>query len=311
MSKQTVKACVDAAFQTPRLKMTFEFVDENGEGWSQTLLAVEYSLLRAEWSKRSVDFVYRTSRSISPDKLKPLLELGVTLRINMSTQESRSSTVFPSSTRARVTVSSGEENPEKCVEAMAKSGLQGVTWVPGPRVRQNRFVKFIVGALLKMIDIHESSDLHDELLVALLRARPWDIPSVDLFETLAFSPDGGIYSSETGFQLSQSGDDLFRLSHVDFFQFKDLPELPLVPALVAASVNRSQPLCRTCVYRAYCLIAPSDHYRTQGSLSGRLPDSFKCQTHLAILDAIFLRLNEEKCINALNKWRVDIARLTC
>jgi hypothetical protein len=105
--------------------------------------------------------------------------------------------------------------------------------------------------------------------------------------------------------------EAFLLGHASTLRFADLPSAPVVPALMSALARDAQPLCASCTYRNYCVVPPSAHYRAQGSLTGRLPDSPRCLAHMAMLDAVFSRLNDEKCLKALEKWGVDISRFTC
>ncbi len=131
-------------------------------------------------------------------------------------------------------------------------------------------------------------------------------------ETLAYAPDGTVFSSEEGWALdADDADSTFRLGHASTLRFQELPSMPLVPALATALAREAQPLCSSCAYISYCLIPPSVHFRAQGTLSGRLPDSPRCAAHMALLDVVFSRLNDEKCLKALEKWGVDISRLTC
>src|ERR1019366_1597517 len=134
----------------------------------------------------------------------------------------------------------------------------------------------------------------------------------DLVETLAYAPDGTVFSSEEGWALDADvSDATFRLGHAASLRFQELPSVPLVPALATALAREAQPLCASCVYISYCLIPPSLHVRAQGTLYGRLPDSPRCVAHMALLDAAFSRLSDEKCLKAFEKWGVDIARFTC
>jgi hypothetical protein len=158
---------------------------------------------------------------------------------------------------------------------------------------------------VRTIEIHENSDLRDEHAVAMLAGRPWEVPGLDLFECLAFDPEGRVFSSEEGLAAAERGEALFALGEAGSFRFQDLPELPLTRALAASSVSAGQPLCASCPHRPWCMIAPSAHYRDQGTLAGRLPDSPSCREHLALFGALASRKGDEICLKALDKWGVD------
>lgn len=311
MSPETAKACVDAAFSTPRPTLTLEFVDEGGRGWPAAWFAIEYAQRRAEWGNRGLGLVYRTSSAPSPELAARLAQARVAVRSALRADGAPGGARLFSAARARVVVGRGASNPEGWVDALAAARVAGVEWVPSREIAPAKFESFTARALARMIDLHETSNLRDETLVALLRARPWEIPGVDVLSTLAFGPDGRVFSSEEGLRLAADGDALFALGHCSAFRFQDLPSNPLVPALVAAATNAAQPLCARCVYKNYCTIPPSAHYRGQGSLAGRLPDSPACRARLALLDSLFCLFIDEKALKSLQKWGVDISRFTC
>ena len=302
---------MDAAFSTPRPTLTVELVDADGRGWPAAVFAAEYAARRAEWGNRGLGLVYRTPVAPAAERAGRLAAMRVVVRAELSAEGAPDGARLFAAERARVSVGPGARDPEGWVDALARLRASGVEWVASGKIAPARYASFAARALARMIETHETSDLRDELAVGLLRARPWEIPGVDLFETIAFGPDGRVFSSEEGRCLAEAGDESFVLGHASTFRFSDLPSLPIVPALASAAVNAGQPLCAACVYKSYCVIAPSVHYRDQGSLSGRLPDSPRCRAHLALLDVVFSRLRDEKCLKALQKWGVDISRFSC
>lgn len=303
MIPETAKQVVDAAFATPRPTLALEIVDEDGAGWKAAWFVFEYARRLAEWRNRGVALTYRTRIAPVDARVERLLSARVAVRAHIQIDGPPPDRLpFPC---ARVLAVLGPKaaDPEAWVKLLMRERVEGVEWRGSPR--------FSAKALAAVVDGADRSDLRDETVAALMKARPWESPGVDLLSQLAFAPDGRVFSSEEGWRLAEEGDELFALGHASTFRFQDLPNLPLVPALVSAALPEAQPLCASCPYRPYCVVAPSRHYRAQRSLAGRLPDSPECASRLSLFGAVFARISDEKCLKALQKWGVDITRFTC
>ncbi len=316
MLPEMAKGVVDFALSTPRPTLSLEIVDEDGRGWPAAWFAISYARRRAEWSGRGLALTFRTPAAPSAERAEFLRGHGVAVRAALTAEGGPDSARLFGAARARVVVGAAARAPEAWVDALAASGVSGVEWVPSAAAREGaaarRFAAFAARSLTRMVDAHETSDLRDELAVGLLAGRPWEIPGIDLLETLAYAPDGTVFTSEEGWALeADASDATFRLGHASTLRFQELPELRIVPALAAALARETQPLCASCAYNSYCSIPPSVHFRSQGTLYGRLPDSPRCAAHMALLDAVFARLTDEKCLKAFEKWGVDISRFSC
>ena len=222
-----------------------------------------------------------------------------------------------SAARARVVVGPAARDPEAWVDALSAAGVSGVEWVPSSAAASSlpaarRCAAFAARALSRLIDAAAVSDLRDELAVGLLAAAPVGNPRHGSLRDAGLRPGRNrvLLGRRLGARRRRRGGD-FRLGHAATLRFQELPSAPLVPALAGALAREAQPLCASCVYRSFCVVPPSAHFRAQGGLSGRLPDSPRCMAHMALLDAVFSRLNDEKCLKALEKWDVDISRFTC
>jgi hypothetical protein len=134
---------------------------------------------------------------------------------------------------------------------------------------------------------------------------------VDLLETLAYAPDGRVWSSEQGLELGEGGDETYALGAAGTLRFDALRGAPLARLLAASLWRDVQPLCGDCAYRLLCTVPPSAHHAEQGTPWGRLPDSPRCAVHMGVLDALFGVWDDEKRLPALEKWGVDIARYSC
>lgn len=311
MVPETAKAAVDFAFSTPRPTISIELVDEDGRGWPAAWFAIAYARRRSEWAGRGLALSYRTPSPPDGARAEFLRGHGAAVRVDLRADGAPGAVRVPAAPRARVVVGPGAREPEAWADALSSAGVGGVEWVaaPGPAAR---FASFAARALSRMIDAHETSDLRDEKAVSLLSGRPWEARGADLVETLAYAPDGTVFSSEEGWALDADGvSSAFRLGHAGSLRFSDLPSEPLVPALATSLAREARPLCAACAYQNYCVVPPSAHFRAQGTLNGRLPDSPGCLANMALLDAVFSRLNDEKCLKALEKWGVDISLFTC
>ncbi|NNN05253.1 MAG: hypothetical protein HKL90_05075 [Elusimicrobia bacterium] len=313
MSPQTAKDVVDFVFSTPRPTLTLEIVDEDGRGWPAAWFAAEYARRRAEWAGRGLALVFRAPAAPPPERLAFLRGRRATVRAALSADGPPEPGRLFGAERARIVIGRGARDPEGWVDALSAARFSSVSWVAAPAAARNpaaarHYARFAARALARLIDAQETSNLRDELALGLLASRPWEVPGLDLLETLAYAPDGTVFSSEEGWEI---GGTAFQLGDARTLRFQDLPAHPLVPALAAALTRETQPLCADCVYRSCCQIPPSAHFRAQGTLYGRLLDSPRCLAHMAILDSIFSRLDDEKCLKLLDKWGVDSGRFTC
>jgi hypothetical protein len=317
MTPETAKDAVDFAFTTPRPTLAFEAVDDDGRGWPAAWLVFEYARRRAEWSGRGLELSYRTPAPPPPERARFLSGRGVAVRAALRADGAPDPKRLFTAARARVVVGPGARAPEAWVDALAAAGVSGVEWAASAEAARSargarRFAAFAARALARLIDSAAESDLRDELAAGLLAGRPWDVPGLDLVQTLAYAPDGTVFTSEEGWALDAGGvAGVFRLGPAATLRFSSLAAAAVTPALAAALSREAQPLCAACAYSSYCAIPPSAHVGAQGTLVGRLPDSPRCVAHMAVLDVVFARLGDEKCLKALEKWHVDISRFTC
>lgn len=314
MTPETAKAVVDFIFDTPTPRLTMEIVDAP-DGWPAAWMALSYARRMAEWNGRELALWLRTNAEPAADRREFLDGYEVGVRGALTADGPPPARLW-SASRWRVSVSPNAATPDAWVDRLRAAGARGVEWVATPEVERDmsaarRFAAFASRALECLIETGDG-DIRDELTAALLCARPWDIPGMDLLETLAYAPDGGIFSSEEAISLDlASYENPLRLGRVSELRYADFPELSAVSALCAATMPQSQPFCTACAYAPYCAVPPSAHLRSQGSLFGRPPDSPRCLAHMALLDTIFSRLPSEKYMKILEKWGVDITRFAC
>lgn len=121
---------------------------------------------------------------------------------------------------------------------------------------------------------------------------------------LTYNYDGSIYTSDEGRMLRESGDDTFKIGHVDDARYRDLVLHDTVRALLLASNLDAQPDCVNCTYNPYCGTKPEHNYTTQGSIQGRMRESHICAVHKGIQDYLFEKLGEgdPKTLEIFRRW---------
>lgn len=307
MPPETAKDAVDLAFATPRPAFVLELADSDGRGWPAARFAVEYARRKAEWGKRGLMLVYRAGAAPPPERAELLAGHGALWRAELSVDGAPSSA--PPAARVRAALGPGARDPEGWADALADAGVNGVLWAPteaasATPAAARRAAEFQARALARMIERAEERDLRDERALALLSARPWELPGLDLLGGLAVGPDGRAWTSEAAWR---GGDEAFLLGDAATLRFQDLPSRPIVPAIAASAWRPSHAACAACVYKTACALPASG----RGGLGGSVAESAACVLHRALLDTVAARLGDEKCFKALEKWGVDISRLTC
>ena len=121
---------------------------------------------------------------------------------------------------------------------------------------------------------------------------------------LTYNYDGGVFISDEGRMLHESGDDTFLLGHVDSARYRQLMTHETVRASLLASNLDALPDCVNCAYNPYCGVKPEQNYRTQGSIHGRMRDSTWCAVHKGIQDYLFEKLHsaDEATLEAFRRW---------
>ncbi|MBI3565459.1 MAG: hypothetical protein HY079_09715 [Elusimicrobia bacterium] len=312
MLPETAKDAVDFAFATPRPALALTLADLGGSGWPAARFAVEYARRKAEWGKRGLMLTYRAASAPAPDRDEVLAGHGAAFCAELAV-DGPAPSALPPAPLARAALGPGARDPEGWADLLASRGVSSVRWVPTAEAvatpaAARRTAAFMARALGRMIERAETADLRDELALGLLAARPWEIPGLDLLDGLAVGPDGRVWTSEAAWRAAEAGGgEDFLLGHCATLRFPDLPSLPIVPAIAAAAWRPSHPTCEACAYRSFCSLPAS----SRAALDGPAADSPSCAIHMALLDAVFARLSDEKCLKALEKWGVDISRLTC
>lgn len=104
---------------------------------------------------------------------------------------------------------------------------------------------------------------------------------------VAYSWDGRVFTCDEGRMVSQMGDDMFLIGDVRDGNLIDMLEGPVVRSLVLSSTLDALPGCHACAYKPFCGVCPVTSYSEQGSLTGRVLDTFLCHKHAGVLDHLF------------------------
>ncbi len=121
---------------------------------------------------------------------------------------------------------------------------------------------------------------------------------------LTYNYDGSIYTSDEGRMLRETGDDTFKIGHVDSSRYRELMLSDTIRSLVLASNLDAQPDCVTCTYNPFCGNKPEHSYRTQGSIFGRMRENDICAVHKGIQDYLFakLALGDPMTLDVFRRW---------
>ncbi len=119
---------------------------------------------------------------------------------------------------------------------------------------------------------------------------------------LAYNYDGGVYTCDEGRMVAKSGDNLFKVGHLDTKDYAGLLSSPACRALCIASNLDVQPACSRCVYKPYCGVCPVYNYQVQDSLWGRMPENDRCSLFMGICDILFEKIEDSRCLDVFNQW---------
>jgi hypothetical protein len=312
MSLETARACVDFVFSSPARPLTVELVAADAEAaWPCVWFAVQYARRRAEWARRPLFLVLRSRGGLSAERVEFLRGHAVTRRWEFDLDgppDFSSSPAFPAQ-RALCAVGRGASDPAGWVDALTGWGLDSVRIFPSRELLFSggaaSFIGFYGAFIDRLVERGDEGGPIEETAAAFLNGLAWNLPGIDILEGLAYSPDGGVHSSEEGLALAESGRAAFRLGEAGALRYEDIASLDAARACLTAVVPDNQPMCSQCVYRSRCAVPASLSVGLQGSVWGDMVSSPACALNMALLDLLFSRLDDEKMGQLLSKWHVD------
>jgi radical SAM protein with 4Fe4S-binding SPASM domain len=305
MGLDAARRITEFVFRCPGPQVTLELVfDDAGSAWPVIWFIVQFARRKGEWSRRPV-FLIARGRSMTPEQADFLRAHGVTRCAALELEGKPDMGKAPPfrAQRARARLGPGAAAPAAWAQWLEKWGFESVRLLPAALDEKSAagFVDFYGGFLSRLVADGERSNLRDEWALGMLGGRLWNLPGMDILEQLAYDPDGRVFTSEEA-----AGDAELRLGDVTALRYQDIARHPAAGAVIAASHPDNQPLCSQCAYRPFCAVPPSISKKTQGGVWGQFPSSPSCAIQMGILDRILERLDDEKCLNLMNKWCVDM-----
>ena len=154
------------------------------------------------------------------------------------------------------------------------------------RYNVDNWIKFFERGLRRILEINHQGTPFREFYSALILTRMLTdkpIGYVDLrspagigIGALVYNYDGNVFASDEGRMLAETGDNSFRLGHVDTDNYRSLVLSDVLVDAVSDSLTQCAPECSDCVFESHCGANPVHHYATQGDTLGIKPLSDFC-----------------------------------
>ncbi|MHC2332841.1 His-Xaa-Ser system radical SAM maturase HxsB [Bradyrhizobium sp. USDA 4454] len=194
---------------------------------------------------------------------------------------------------------------DEIIDEYLQLGLDGIFLRPlspfGFAIKTKQFAKydaqkwlaFYERGLRRVLEINRKGTPFREFYAALLLTRMLSdrpIGYVDLrspagagLGALVYNYDGSVFASDEGRMLAETGDEAFRLGHVDQDSYASLILSDKLIAAISSSLTQCAPECSTCVYESHCGADPVYHHATQGDALGIKPLSSFCERQKGIM----------------------------
>jgi His-Xaa-Ser system radical SAM maturase HxsB len=177
----------------------------------------------------------------------------------------------------------------------------------------NKWLNFYERGLRRVLEINRQGTPFREFYAALILTRMLSdrpIGYVDLrsptgvgLGALVYNYDGSVFASDEGRMLAETGDNAFRLGHVDHDSYKSLVLSDKLIDAVSSSLTQCAPECSTCVYESHCGADPVYHHATQGDALGIKPLSAFCARQKGIMGLLLDILeNSPEDAAILRRW---------
>lgn len=194
---------------------------------------------------------------------------------------------------------------DEIIDEYLQLGLDGIFLRPlspfGFAIKTKQFAKydaqkwlaFYERGLRRVLEINRQGTPFREFYAALLLTRMLSdrpIGYVDLrspagagLGALVYNYEGSVYASDEGRMLAETGDDAFRLGHVERDSYNSLILSDKLIGAISSSLTQCAPECSTCVYESHCGADPVYHHATQGDALGIKPLSAFCSRQKGIM----------------------------
>jgi His-Xaa-Ser system radical SAM maturase HxsB len=120
---------------------------------------------------------------------------------------------------------------------------------------------------------------------------------------LVYNYDGAVYASDEGRMLAETGDQTFRLGHVDTDTYEDIMLSPALLDPLEQSFTGSVPMCSTCAFEPFCGADPVFHHTTTGDVVGHKAVSAFCRRNTGIFTLLLRRYRDDpQARTLLSAW---------
>lgn len=181
------------------------------------------------------------------------------------------------------------------------------------RYDANNWLNFYERGLRRVLEINRQGTPFREFYAALILTRMLSdrpIGYVDLrspagvgIGALVYNYDGSVFASDEGRMLAETGDNAFRLGHVDQDSYKSLVLSDKLIEAISSSLTQCAPECSTCVFESHCGADPVYHHATQGDALGIKPLSAFCARQKGIMGLLLDILeNSPEDAVILRRW---------
>jgi uncharacterized protein len=176
-----------------------------------------------------------------------------------------------------------------------------------------KWLNFYERGLRRVLEINRQGTPFREFYAALILTRMLSdrpIGYVDLrspagvgLGALVYNYDGYVFASDEGRMLAETGDNAFRLGHVENHSYRSLVLSDKLIDTISASLTQCAPECSTCVYESHCGADPVYHHATQGDALGIKPLSAFCARQKGIMGLLLDILeNSPEDAAILRRW---------
>jgi His-Xaa-Ser system radical SAM maturase HxsB len=176
-----------------------------------------------------------------------------------------------------------------------------------------KWLNFYERGLRRVLEINRQGTPFREFYAALILTRMLSdrpIGYVDLrspagvgLGALVYNYDGYVFASDEGRMLAETGDNAFRLGHVENDSYQSLILSDNLIDMISSSLTQCAPECSTCVYENHCGADPVYHHATQGDALGIKPLSAFCARQKGIMGLLLDILeNSPEDAATLRRW---------
>lgn len=214
---------------------------------------------------------------------------------------------------------------DEIVDEYLKLGLDGIFLRPlspfGFAIKTKQYqrydarnwLEFYKRGLRRILDVNHQGIPFREfysslILTRMLTDKP--IGYVDLrspagvgIGALVYNYEGSVFASDEGRMLAETGDNTFRLGHVNEDSYRSLVLSDKLVDAISTSLTQCAPDCSTCVFESHCGANPVHHHATQGDALGIKPLSDFCARQKGIMHHLLQLLDQSPRDAAiLRRW---------